>query len=415
MRLLLIAVAITAVLSGLAPAGYALSPEYQLDAELSSTDSTIAYAITQNEGFTPPFEHVELRLSSGSSLPSLDVDPLEEKVSIALPATPLLVDPMGTLDLQVPMVRTAKIDRHVQFFSYQIRDRFEQWLSRLERYRPSVQSIFSEFKLPLDLIFLSLVESGFNTNAVSRAKAVGPWQFMKPTAKFYGLRVDSWVDERRDPVKSTVAAAQYLRDLYHLFGSWPLAMAAYNAGEGKVGRSMARLKDKDSDFWALVDTKLLRAETREYVPRFVAAAQIAKDPARFGFNIAPQPPVEYEEVIITRPVHLKAAARAAGVSLEEMKNLNPELRREMTPPDPLYVLKVPVGKKSTMMANLPVYRTLYPAVYLEPKRKLFAGAGKDKLGLSRLAARAQHHKSPDWLLKGKSGRGKSPVVAQAPQ
>ena len=414
MRLLLIAVAIATVLSGLSPMGYALSSDYKLDAVLSSTDPTNAYAMTQNEGFTPPFEHVELRLSSGSSLPSLDVDPLKEKVSIALPATPLLVDQMGNLDLQVPMVRTAKIDRHVQFFSYQIRDRFEQWLSRLERYRPSVQSIFSEFKLPMDLIFLSLVESGFNTNAVSRAKAVGPWQFMKPTAKFYGLRVDSWVDERRDPVKSTMAAAQYLRDLYHLFGSWPLAMAAYNAGEGKVGRSMARLKDKDSDFWALVDTKLLRAETREYVPRFVAAAQIAKDPARFGFNIPPQPPMEYEELVITRPVHLKAAAQAAGVSLEEMKNLNPELRREMTPPDPLYVLKVPVGKKSTMIANLPVYRTLYPAVYLEPKRKLFA-MGKDKLGLSHLTARARHHKSPDWLLKGKSGQGKSPVVAQAPQ
>jgi hypothetical protein len=120
-------------------------------------------------------------------------------------------------------------------------------------------------------------------------------------------------------------------------------------------------------------------------------------------------------MIITRPVHLKAAAQAAGVSLEEMKNLNPELRRDMTPPDPLYVLKVPVGKKSTMIANLPVYRTLYPAVYLEPKRKLFAGTGKEKLGLSHLTARSRHHKSSDWLLKGKSGRGKSPVVAQAPQ
>src|SRR6185503_11277261 len=106
-----------------------------------------------------------------------------------------------------------------------------------------------------------------------------------------GLRVDAYVDERRDPIKSTLAAARYLRDLYDLFGTWPLAMAAYNAGEGKVGRSMARLKVKDGDFWDLLDTKLLRAETREYVPRFVAAAQIAKDPSRFGFNILPQPPV----------------------------------------------------------------------------------------------------------------------------
>ena len=414
MRLIVLALASAAVLFGPSSVGYALSPDYRLEAVLSSGAASNFFAIVQDEGLLPAFEHVELGLSSGSSLPSLDFDPLKEKVSIALPAAPLLVDTMGNLDLKVPMVRTAKIDRHVQFFSYQIRDRFEQWLSRLERYRPSVQSIFTEFNLPLDLIFLSLVESGFNTNAVSRAKAVGPWQFMKPTAKFYDLRVDSWVDERRDPVKSTVAAARYLRDLYHLFGSWPLAMAAYNAGEGKVGRSMARLKDKDSDFWALVDTKLLRAETREYVPRFVAAAQIAKDPARFGFYIPAQPPVEYEEVVITRPVHLKAAAKAAGVSFEDMKNLNPELRRGMTPPDPLYILKVPVGKKATMMANLPLYRTLYPAVYLEPKRKLFV-TGKDKLGLSRLAARARQHKSPDWLLKGKSGGAKTPVVAQAPR
>lgn len=257
------------------------------------------------------------------------------------------------IDLDVPIVRTAKVQQHVQFFSFRIRDRFEQWLNRLERHRTMVQSIFSEFNLPLDLIFLSLVESGFNTNAVSRAKAVGPWQFIKPTAKSYGLRVDNWIDERRDPVKSTVAAAQYLRDLYHLFGSWPLAMAAYNAGERKVGRALTRVQD--ADYWDLTDTKLLKRETKEYVPRFLAATLIAKHPDRFGLTVTPQAPIEYEEVALTHSIHLRAAAKAAGVSYEELKALNPELKKDLTPPDPIYHLKVPVGSKAALLDNLAAY------------------------------------------------------------
>lgn len=263
-------------------------------------------------------------------------------------------DDIETLDLDVPVVRTPKVDRHVQFFSFHIRDRFEQWLNRLERHRPMVQSIFAEFNLPLDLIFLSLVESGFNTNAVSRAKAVGPWQFIKSTGKVYGLRVDQWIDERRDPVKSTLAAAQYLRDLYHLFGSWPLAMAAYNAGERKVERALARRQG--ADFWDLTDTKLLKRETKEYVPRFLAATLIAKNPGRFGLTVTAQTPVEYEEVLIIRPLHLRTAAKAAGVPYEELKALNPELRKDLTPPDPTYILKVPVGSKATLLANLATYQ-----------------------------------------------------------
>jgi membrane-bound lytic murein transglycosylase D len=227
------------------------------------------------------------------------------------------------------------------------------WLGRLERHRGMVQSIFAEFNLPSDLVFLSLVESGFSTSAVSRSKAVGPWQFIKSTAKIYGLRVDHWIDERRDPVKSTLAAAQYLRDLYHLFGSWPLAMAAYNAGEGKVGRALARTEG--ADYWDLTDTKLLKRETKEYVPRFLAAALIAKDPARFGLTIAPQAPVEYESVAIFRPLNLRTAAKAAGVSYEDLKVLNPELKKDLTPPDPVYHLRVPAGTKGTLRANLSKY------------------------------------------------------------
>src|SRR5437867_8563507 len=258
-----------------------------------------------------------------------------------------------TVDFDVPIVRTPKVDKHVLIFTFNIRDHFELWLQRFERHRPMIKQVFAEFNLPADLIFLSLVESGFSTNAVSRAKAVGPWQFIKATAKTYGLRVDNWIDERRDPVKSTLAAAQYLRDLYHLFGSWPLAMAAYNAGERKVGRALARAHA--DDYWDLTDTKLIKRETKEYVPRFLAATLIAKDPSRYGFLINPQPPVEYEEAVLTRPIHLRVAAKAAGVTYQELKALNPELRKEITPPDPAYRLKVPAGSMDLLLSNLATY------------------------------------------------------------
>ena len=281
---------------------------------------------------------------------------------VALPPELALVAPLAietldqpeTLDFDVPIIRTAKVDKHVHFFSFRIRDRFEIWLGRLERHRPMVERIFTEFNLPADLIFLSLVESGFSTTAVSRAKAVGPWQFIKGTAKAYDLRVDNWIDERRDPVKSTIAAARYLRDLYQLFGSWPLAMAAYNAGERKVGRALVRAQA--DNFWDLTDTKLLKLETKEYVPRFLAAALIAKDPARFGLAVPSQLPLDYEEVVVTRPIHLKTAALAAGASYAELKTLNPELRKDLTPPDPAYHLKVPAGRKDTFLANLATYQ-----------------------------------------------------------
>src|SRR5438552_11291249 len=360
MRILVIALFSTA-LSGIMPYGWAsaaLSDRYGI------ADTVLSSGYVPGDANSAPQSSVE-----PPPMPSVD----SSNLTIEPPAPPSLnfmIDPvpmtdlakepstldetaLGTIDFDVPTVRARNVDRDVRYFSYRIRDRFEQWLGRLERYRPTVENIFAEFKLALDLVFLSLVESGFNTNAVSRAKAVGPWQFMKPTAKMYGLRVDSWVDERRDPVKSTLAAAQYLRDLYHLFGSWPLAMAAYNAGERKVGRALIRARA--DDFWDLTDTKLLKRETREYVPRFLAATLIAKDPSRYGFMLSPQPPVEYEEAVLTRPIHLRMAAKAAGATYQELKALNPELRRDLTPPDPIYRLKVPVGSKDLLLSNLASY------------------------------------------------------------
>ena len=247
-------------------------------------------------------------------------------------------------EYNVPIVLDPSVQGHIRFFNVAIRNRFEQWLIRLSHYRPLVDSIFSEFQLPSDLIYLSLVESGFNPHAYSRARAAGPWQFMKGTAKVYGLRVDSYVDERRDPVKSTVAAARYLRDLYDLFGTWPLAMAAYNAGEGKVMRALHTAQAES--FSDIAKTRLIRRETKEYVPRLMVATIIAKNPDRYGFPQNDVRPHQFEEVVVRRPIHFKAIANVTGISYQELKVLNPELRRDATPPDdPEYHLKVPVGTK----------------------------------------------------------------------
>ncbi len=251
----------------------------------------------------------------------------------------------------VPIVIDSQVESHIRYFNTAIRDRFEKWLLRLSHYRPLVERIFSEFELPTDLVYLSLVESGFNPYAYSRARATGPWQFMKGTARVYGLRVDSYVDERRDPIKSTVAAARYLRDLYDLFGTWPLAMAAYNAGEGKVMRALQ--KSQSESFVEISQTRFIRRETKEYVPRFMAATIIAKDPERFGFQLADVAPHDFDEVIVRRSIHLQSLAAASGVPFEVLKNLNPELRRYATPPgEAAYHLKVPLGAKSKIESVL---------------------------------------------------------------
>ena len=258
----------------------------------------------------------------------------------------------------VPIVMDSSVQGHIRYFNTSIRNRFEQWLLRLSRYRPLVETIFAEFHLPSDLVYLSLVESGFNPYAYSRAKATGPWQFMKGTAKVYGLRVDAYVDERRDPIKSTVAAARYLRDLYDLFGAWPLAMAAYNAGEGKVMRALH--KAQAESFTDISKTRLIRRETKEYVPRFMAATIIAKNPDRYGFPQEATAPHQFEEVVVTRPLHFHAIANATGVPYSELRLLNPELRRDATPPgDAAYLLKVPVGTKAKveqLLDRVPTYK-----------------------------------------------------------
>jgi membrane-bound lytic murein transglycosylase D len=256
----------------------------------------------------------------------------------------------GGLPYDVPIVLNASVESHLDYFNTKGRDRFELWLNRSGRYLPLMKQIFREYDLPEDLVYVSLIESGFNPYAYSRSHAVGAWQFMKGTGRKYGLRIDRYIDERRDVVKSTHAAAAYLKDLYAMFESWPLALASYNGGEGRVGRAMKRTNAED--FWDLRATRHLHPETRNYVPKFMAATIIAKNPKKYGFTPEYDKPLMYDEVVITRPTDLRVIAKVASVTYGELKRLNPELRQSVTPMGYRdYRLKLPIGTKAVFEQN----------------------------------------------------------------
>ncbi len=253
----------------------------------------------------------------------------------------------------VPLVLNAAVEKNLRYFQEGIADRFQSYLDRFHHYQPIVEPIFQEFGLPTELMYLSLVESGFNPRAYSRARASGPWQFMKATGRMYKLHVTWYVDERRDPIKSTVAAAHHLRDLYDRFGSWPLALAAYNAGAGKVSRAIRKTGSRD--FWKIRRTWYLRRETKEYVPRFIAATLIAQNPTAYGFNPPNGDPHQFEEAFISKQVQLSDITKHTGIAIDELKRLNPELRRNIVPntKGAGYFLKVPVGMAPVVAAHLP--------------------------------------------------------------
>lgn len=253
---------------------------------------------------------------------------------------------------------------HVRQFIDQFRTGYrravvETWLSRSGRYLPMILDVFRQKGLPDELVFTAMIESGFNPVAVSRAGAKGLWQFMAPTARRYGLRIDEWLDERLDPEKSTIAAARHLIDLYAVFGSWNLVQAAYNAGEMKVLQAIRAMGT--SDFWTLRSGPVLRDETKNFIPAIQAATLIAREPERYGFVVTPAEPLSYDVVTVPKGTSLKRLASQAGIPVESLERLNPELRLKQTPPDTPYPLKVPVGETKLVRAALERERSVHQA------------------------------------------------------
>lgn len=265
-------------------------------------------------------------------------------------------DPLGlvthpeNLKYELPLDMNEKVDRWIKYFQSDIHERFSTYLSRLGRYGPMIRERLRAAGLPPDLVYLALIESGLNPRAYSRARAVGIWQFIRGTGRLYGLRVDYWVDERRDPFKSTDAAIAHLSDLYDEFGSWYLAAAGYNAGAGRVRRAIART-GRD-DYWELTRGTSLRRETRNYVPKMIAAAIIAKNPDRYGFaNVIPEPPLEFDVAEVPDATSMDVLAEAAGTEEAVMRELNPEYLRYVTPPDQAVTIRVPPGTADVFRAN----------------------------------------------------------------
>ncbi len=258
-----------------------------------------------------------------------------------------------------PITINKQVEFYLDLFQNRQRRYFKRWLARSTRYLPAIQEELKKAGLPQDLAYLAMIESGFNPRAYSRAHASGLWQFIRSTGRNYGLRIDRWVDERRNPEKATRAAIAYLSALYNEFGDWYLAVAAYNAGEGKIGRAIRRYKTRD--FWQLARYRYLRLETKRYVPKLIAAILIAREPEKYGFtDIKYEEPERYDLVKVPPRTDLAAVATAGNTSVKTLKNLNTELLRNQTPPGlSSYTLRIPEGRGEVVAANL---KRLHPVI-----------------------------------------------------
>lgn len=260
---------------------------------------------------------------------------------------------------KIPMVLNKRVRWFINYFKGPHRKNFERYLIRSGRYSELIRKILREEGVPEDLFYIAMIESGFNPWAHSKAHAVGIWQFMGATAKRYGLKIGSHIDERRDPEKSTRAAARYFKDLHRVFRSWDLAQAGYNAGEGRVRRGLRRLNrlKRKKDFWSLAKARYISRETRNFVPKFIAAAIIGSNPEAHGFkNLKYEEPLSFEKVHVPKKTYLWWIEEKAGVSIKDIKNLNPSLRRGSTPPNYHdFRLRVPLGTSERVVAAVKSY------------------------------------------------------------
>lgn len=278
-----------------------------------------------------------------------EVDKKPKVEPIAKPKKNLETSLAGPIATTIPMDMNDYVEKNIQFLSEAKGRKFmKKWLERTGKWMPMLRRIAKEEDMPEEIVYLAMMESGLNPNAVSWAKAVGMWQFIASTGEMYDLDITTWVDERRDVEKATRAAMRFLRDLYNDLGDWHLALAAYNCGPGGVRRALRKSGKPDGNFWEIRE-KLPR-ETRNYVPLYIATALITMNPEKYGFpkdSLEMQAPWTVETYTVAEAVNLSALATCAGITLDSLKNLNPELTKNCTPPNTKYKLKIPVGTKDS--------------------------------------------------------------------
>ena len=242
----------------------------------------------------------------------------------------------------IPLVTNSQVESYIRYFQGKGRKGFNIWLRRYVQYKELILPILEEYDLPEELIVVSMIESGFDPKAVSKAKAVGLWQFMYSTGKQYGLKRNWYIDERQDPVKSTRAAAKYFVDLYDEFEDWYLVLAAYNTGPGRLNRALNL--HETSDYWQLYS---LPKDTKNYIPYYLSSAIILKNPEKYGFKIPKVSSLKFDIVTIEKSADLSVIAKSADTKVSTIKKLNPELRQPATPSNGPYVLNIPLGKKDS--------------------------------------------------------------------
>ena len=279
----------------------------------------------------------------------LSLPPAEAEAAPAPGVATTVRDDLATTAHDIPIPMNDRVLRFVELFQGRLRGFLTDGLTRGAQYMPMIQAVFKDAGLPLDLAYVPLVESAFKPTALSRASARGVWQFMRGTGTENGLKHDWFIDERADPEKATRAAAKYLKSLHRTFDDWHLALASYNGGPGRVQRAVRR--SGLDDFWELsASTKHLPRETRDYVPMILAATIIARNPAKYGFDVPAMSPVAADVVTLSAPADLRRVAEWAGVSAEDIRALNPELRRWTTPVRQRdYQLRVPMGTAALVL------------------------------------------------------------------
>ena len=268
-----------------------------------------------------------------------------------LSTDPLFLDQVDPSEFDIPVVVNPSVEKWVRYFTGPGRKHYQRWLTRSTRYRPMMYAELEKAGLPADLVYLSMIESGYNTNAYSHAAAAGLWQFIPSTGRLYDLRVDWWVDDRRDPLLATQASGRFLGELHKMFdGNWYLAWASYNTGPGRVRRAVRN--SGSTDYWVIQEGPYLHSETDNYVPKIIAAAIIGKHPERYGFtDIAYQSELTFDASMVEGSVDLEVLAGCAGISVDELRTLNPALRRWATPPEG-YNLRVPKGSAEAFASKL---------------------------------------------------------------